>query len=208
MDDKFFNLYLRAGYTSVSNLLLAHFHDVGMNNNELLVYLQLLCFAQQGNYFPDINEIARRLSQSPRNIYAVLDQLEHDEFIKVVIVSDKNHAEHEEYDLSGIFNKLALDQTEEHLKAHDINARQKAFNDIEMGFGRPLTASEMATIASWFDEDHYSAELIELALQEAVLNQAFSVKYMDRVLLNWEHRNIHTKEEVQKERQRWQDNHL
>lgn len=206
MNNNFFDTYLHAGCTSISNLLLAHFHDVGMNNNELLVYLQLLAFAQQHNYFPDIAEIARRLSQSSRNIYAVLDQLQRDGFIKVILVGDSK-PQHKEYDLSGVFYKLAQASTQTPT-FQEVNERQKTFDDIEAGFGRPLSASEMEVIARWFDDDHYTPELIELALQEAVLNQAFSVKYMDRVLLNWEHRNIHTKAEVQKERQRWQQNHV
>ena len=39
-------------------------------------------------------------------------------------------------------------------------------------------------------------ELIRLALREAVLNQAYSLKYIDRILLAWERKNITTKEQV------------
>ena len=38
-------------------------------------------------------------------------------------------------------------------------------------------------------------ELIRLALR-AVLNQAYSLKYIDRILLAWERKNITTKEQV------------
>ena len=38
-------------------------------------------------------------------------------------------------------------------------------------------------IGQWLNTDHYSPELIRLALREAVLNQAYSLKYIDRILL-------------------------
>ena len=37
-------------------------------------------------------------------------------------------------------------------------------------------------IGQWLNTDHYSPELIRLALREAVLNQAYSLKYIDRIL--------------------------
>ncbi|WP_406603098.1 DnaD domain-containing protein [Latilactobacillus sakei] len=47
------------------------------------------------------------------------------------------------------------------------------------------------------DLDHYSAELIQLAVREAVLNQVYSLKYVDKILLNWQKQNIQTKEDLQ-----------
>ena len=44
----------------------------------------------------------------------------------------------------------------------------------------------MEMIKQWQTEDGYPDDLIQLALKEAVLNQAFSLKYMDRILLSWE----------------------
>lgn len=43
-----------------------------------------------------------------------------------------------------------------------------------------------------------------MALREAVLSQAYSLKYIDRILLSWEKKNIKTAAQVQqlKDRQR------
>ena len=38
-------------------------------------------------------------------------------------------------------------------------------------FGRPLSPIELEMIGQWLNTDHYSPELIRLALREAVLNQ-------------------------------------
>ncbi len=57
-------------------------------------------------------------------------------------------------------------------------------------------------IGQWLETDHYQPELIRLALREAVLNQAYSLKYIDRILLAWERKNITTKEQVAEDQKR------
>ena len=60
-------------------------------------------------------------------------------------------------------------------------------------------------IGQWLITDHYSPELIRLALREAVLNQAYSLKYIDRILLAWERKNITTKEQVAADQKKRKD---
>ena len=76
-----------------------------------------------------------------------------------------------------------------------INAREQTFNKIETEFGRPLSPIELETIAIWIDEDHYNFEIIVCALQEAVLNQVWNLKYMNTILINWSKQHITNKQE-------------
>lgn len=69
---------------------------------------------------------------------------------------------------------------------------------VEVEFGRYLSPIEREEIAQWLSVDHYDPEIIELALREAVLSQAYSLKYIDRVLLNWQRHNLKTPEEVER----------
>lgn len=57
---------------------------------------------------------------------------------------------------------------------------------FEQEFGRPLSSIEFQRIGQWLEEDHYQPEILKLALREAVLNQAYSFNYVDRILLSWE----------------------
>lgn len=96
-------------------------------------------------------------------------------------------------------NKSKVNQTKEPITnaTNDlyINAREKTFNKIETEFGRPLSPIELETIAIWIDEDHYSFEIIVCALQEAVLNQVWNLKYMNTILINWSKQHITNKQE-------------
>ncbi|TVS92837.1 DnaD domain protein, partial [Enterococcus durans] len=40
------------------------------------------------------------------------------------------------------------------------------------------------------------------ALREAVLNQAYSFNYVDRILLSWERKNLKTKQQVEEDQKR------
>lgn len=75
--------------------------------------------------------------------------------------------------------------------------REGIFGAIEKEFGRPLSPIELGQISSWLDQDSYKPEMISLALREAVLNQAYSLKYMDKILMNWERQHITTTIEYQ-----------
>ena len=61
---------------------------------------------------------------------------------------------------------------------------------------------ELQTIDSWLNTENYAPELIVLALREAVLNQVYSLKYIDKILLSWEKQNIKTSADVQRLRQK------
>jgi len=58
------------------------------------------------------------------------------------------------------------------------SVRREIFQTIEVEFGRPLTPMEMQPIGHWFDQDHFEPDLILLAIQEAVANNARSLRYI------------------------------
>ena len=55
------------------------------------------------------------------------------------------------------------------------------------------------------EDDKYSPELIQMALREAVCSQVYNFKYIDRILINWEKKNIRTKEQVEKETKNYRE---
>jgi len=73
---------------------------------------------------------------------------------------------------------------------------------IEKEFGRPISSYEIQMIKSWIDKDEYSYELILAALKEAVLNQVFTLKYMDKILLTWQRKGFKTVQQVIQDKNR------
>lgn len=61
---------------------------------------------------------------------------------------------------------------------------------FEQEFGRMMSPFEMQMIAEWNGKFH--TDVIKLALREAVIRNVRQMKYIDRILLNWEQAGVTT----------------
>ena len=51
----------------------------------------------------------------------------------------------------------------------------------------------------WMTEDNFDPELIKLAIYEVNANQIKSIRYIDKILLEWKKKNITTVEEAKRQ---------
>ena len=202
MNNHLLQKWLKAGNTTISNVLLTHYKSLGLSNEQLILVLQLKSFIDAGNDFPDTEVISKRMQISSSDAFQMIHELINKKLI--IIETEKNNEgkTRDSYRLDLLWDKLAMvisqQENQQRFEKQHLS-EQDLFQLFEAEFGRPLSPIEMQTIGMWLDEDHYAIELIELALREAVLNQVYSLKYVDRILLNWERKNIRTKDQVEKE---------
>lgn len=78
------------------------------------------------------------------------------------------------------------------------------FSTIEKNFGRTIAPLECDVIKSWVD-NNISEELIVYATQIAVCNNACSVKYIDRILEDWQRKKITTLEQAKKANEKFKN---
>ena len=150
-------------------------------------------------------KIAEDMSYNQQEIYYLLNQLVQKQFIQIVSQKDLRGMMHDSYDLTLVYQKLALLLSQKTKQVEEKQLQEKIselYQNFEAEFGRPLSPMEYQRIGQWLEEDHYQVELIQLALREAVLNQAYSLNYIDRILLSWERKNIRTSEQVMDEQKR------
>lgn len=202
--------WINQGQTVIKNGLLKYYRSIGLNNEELLFAIQLQSYLDQNIFFPNMAEIAARMGKEEAEVFSILHRLIQNNTILIETEKDNNGKDEDRYSLYPLYVKLAryLNQQTEAAEANasDINLLEI----FQQEFGRLLTPIEMQTIGDWLDRDRYSKELIMEALREAVLNQKYSLKYMDRILLSWEKKNIRTpvqaKEETKKFTNHYQKN--
>lgn len=197
--------YLEAGETTVSNLLFKYYKKLDITDKEFLFYLQLLSYQQQGNNFPDLIEISVIMSEETDVIFHLMQGLVAKKVVKIVTTKDQEGKTQDVYDLTLIFERIHQLEKNQEVKAEQQKEYfnvQELYQLFEKEFGRPLSPIEMETIGLWLEEDEYSVDLIRLALREAVLNQAYSLKYIDRILLAWERKNLRTKEQVMQDQRK------
>ena len=197
--------YLVGGETTISNLLLHNYTKLGLNTEEFMLWLQLYAAHQAGDDFPDLIVIAQNMGSSTEKIYESLNNLVEKNFVALETNLDEQGRQSDRYNLFPAFEKLSVLQEQQRFQeeeASDLAAQKKMLRSFEQEFGRPLSPIEYQKIGYWLNDDHYAPSLIELALQEAVLNQAYNFKYIETVLQSWEKKNIRSKAQVEEEQRR------
>lgn len=195
--------WLDQGQTVIENGLLEHYQSLGLNSEELIFVIQLKSFLDQKHYFPNMADIAERMRLTESKVFSILHDLIQRKIIVIQTEKDGAGKDSDRYSLMPLYKKIAL------ILDKKQNSNQAASNDVDLlevfqqEFGRLLTPIEIQTIGDWLDKDRYTKELILEALREAVLNQKYSLRYIDRILMSWEKKNIRTSNQAKEETKRF-----
>ena len=94
-------------------------------------------------------------------------------------------------------DKISLDKNsiEEDDEEYINNTRARVIDSFISEMTRPITPIEMQIVGEWIKD--YSADLVLLALREAVTNGKRSFKYIEAILIGWKNRGIRTVIEAQ-----------
>ena len=69
------------------------------------------------------------------------------------------------------------------------------YSKFEKEFGRTLSPVEYETISKWI-ESNIPLELIEAALKEAILSGVNSIRYIDKILFEWNKKGYKTSSDI------------
>lgn len=192
--DKRLQQYIQAGQSSISNDLLLHYQEIDMDNDDLALYLQVTRIQNQGDAASP-KTLARVLHLTESVVVTRLKSL----ITRELMVISAATKQVETYNFTPMIEKLLQGKqvTADPIASDGKSARKEIFQTIESEFGRPLTPMEMQTIAHWFDQDHFEPDLMLLAIQEAVANNARSLRYIETILVNWQRDSIKTPAQAQ-----------
>lgn len=200
--------YIRAGQTTISNLLVHHYKQIGLTTAQLVLYLQFKSYQDRGTMNPDVRVIAKNLGTSETQVFNQLHQMMTNKLVKQGMRKLPDGKEDAIYDFTPLLNKLVLleDQTTASVQEKEVqNNRQQVFAKLESEFGRPLSSMELQIVNDWLDKDDYSAAMVELALRQAVMNSALNLQYMERILQSWAHQGLRTKRDIEEHERQFEN---
>ena len=180
-----------------NTLLLTTYGELGLNEQEyvFLVLLARLLQTKPGGW--TFAEISTHMTIDDANCSLLFISLVERQYISVSSKTDSFGKRFEEYSVSPLFEKL-----ERHLKQKKTQSqssqREEIFKMIEQEFGI-LSPLDIETIHLWMTEDNFDADLIKLAIQEMNSYQIKSIRYIDKILLDWKKKNIKTVEEAKRQ---------
>lgn len=200
-----YNDYRNTGFTTISNNLLKYYPQLQLTETELVLILELEAWAQKDNTFPNTDILSKTMTLSPIEISQLIQQLLDKKVLILQQGRDKEGRISNFYDLSPLYEKIdkLIDQqnsdTDTTIKSSNNIVRdpiQTLVRQFEIEFGRLLSPIERQQIAAWINIDHYQPEVVKMALREAVLAQVYNLRYIDRILLNWQKHNLTTPDQV------------
>lgn len=196
--------FIKAGNLSLSNYLLDHYADIGMNNEQLLLYIHLKKALERGQQLPDLKIIATQMHMTKNVVANILQSMITQGLAEIKNVPSELGQRTEQLNFDGLYNQLLqLTPTATHVsipQQAEQTTRQEVFAALESEFRRPLSTFELQTVSKWFDEERYDPTLILMALKEAVLNGVYNFRYIEQILLNWRQKNVQTELDVAQHR--------
>lgn len=199
MDYQLLAKSMMSGAVNVPLPLLQYHHQLGLSDADVLLLIHLHAYIQQGRVLPPITELSTRMSVSQSECYIRIQRLIDQKVLKINTEIDAQRRITERYDLTPLWEKIALqtlNQIEEAQVEQKNQLDMSVYALIEQEFSRQLSPIEGETIANWTKEQH-SNELIKEALKECVIAGKKNIRYIDRILTNWRNEGVKTIEDAQ-----------
>lgn len=190
---------LEEGSIALPVVLFTEYKRVGLTEQEVMLLIHLMIFLEkEQNPLPTMEQLAERMNLSVEEIMCALQKLVRGGFLSIEEEIDENGVLCERYSTAPLLQQLVASFIEREGERDSAGEQsyQNLFHLFEQELGRPLSPLECENLVRWIDEDGYSEELILAALREAVFCSKPSIRYIDKILLEWQRNGIKTAEEA------------
>lgn len=143
-------------------------------------FLLLLYFDNSYDLIFDISLISKMLNMGEDKVLEAYSSLLKKKLIKVKAEKNSYGKIVEKVSLDAFYNNIVLQNKEESKKQE----KDDIYSIFESEFGRTLSSMDYEIINAWIEKG-FSEELVIAALKEAVYNGVTSLRYIDKVLYEW-----------------------
>ncbi len=160
-------------------------------NLSLNEFLLLLYFDNSFDLVFDIKVVAKTLNMSEEQVLEAYSSLMKKKLIKVKAEKDGYGKVIEKVCLDNFYNEIKTDVKNSEIES----SKEDIFSIFESNFGRSLSPMDYEIINAWIDKG-FSEELVIAALNEAVYNGVPNLRYIDKVLYEWNRKGYKTVDDV------------
>jgi len=177
---------------NVPFMLLQNYRNLNITDSELILLIYLInckeCFNPK--------QISKDLGFDLNELMELVNSLTEKGFIKIELVNKR--VREEIINLDELYNKLGFIIINDEQEETDSSI----FTVFEKEFGRTLSPLDYEIIKDWLTE--FDEQLILLALKEAVFNGVNNLRYIDKIIREWNKKGIKTEEDVINDRKKFQ----
>ena len=174
---------------------LLFFKEYKKLNISLEEFIFLMYLKDKGNTFTfDPKSMSEELGLSIKNILILISSLTDKKLLMIDTYKNDKGIGEEKVDMSLFYEKIASIISDEVIKNNEKELDINIFSTIEKEFGRTLNSSEIEFIKAW--SSSFDSGVIIEAVKEAVLNGVSSIRYIDKILYDWDKKGIKTSDDV------------
>ena len=159
--------------------------EVLKENLSLKEFLLLLYFDNSFDSIFDTTTISKVLNMSIEDIIMAYSTLLSKKIIEVKTIKDSSGKVVEEVSLDNFYSNIEI----ENMISKKSSEKDEIYHEFEKSFGRTLSGVDVELINAWIDKG-FSEDLIKAALSEAVYNGTTSLRYIDKILYEWNRKGI------------------
>ena len=161
-------------------------------------FIILMYLKDKGERFPlNPKEIEKDIGLSSKEVMLSIGTLQSAKLLRMDTVKGDKGMLEDYISLEDFYHKY-MEYVLEIIRKKDIS-KSTVFDLIQQEFGRTLSPIEQEIIKAWLEEG-FQDELIEEAVKEATLNGVSNLRYIEKILYEWNKKGIKTKEDVEKKK--------
>lgn len=196
MDKKIIELY-KYGNMTIPLYLLKNRELFKLDLDQFIFLMYLYNIGDKSLFNP--NKISEDLNISIKEVMKYISILTEKKCIRVAVEKNEKGALEDRIDLSDFYQKASFILIDDVKKDSNID---NVYDFIEKEFGRTLSPIESEIIKSWIENGN-SEEIVKEAVKEATFNGVSNLRYIDKILFEWDKKGIKTKEDVDKNKENY-----
>jgi len=162
--------------------LSAHLIEVAVKNKlSLHEFLLLMYFEDVEDKTFDVEKIAKMLSLEEKDVLFAFNELLSHNLIELDASKDNANKYCEEISLVPFYKEIC----DKKVKKQKKEEKENIFDVFQKELGRNISPMEYEIINAWLEKG-FSTELVIGALEEAVYNGVSSLRYIDKILYEWQ----------------------
>lgn len=166
-------------------------------NLTLEEFLMLTYFDNDYNSYLDIEQLSKNIGISIDEAYKIFNNLLSKKLITIESIKDLEGRMIERVSLDNFYSMIVEEKTTEKKETQKTDI----YSVFEKEFGRTITSIEYEIINAWLEKG-YNEELILGALKESVYNGVKNLRYIDKILYEWNKKGFKEVADVNKHLER------
>ena len=199
MNSKVIEILKNRDFT-VPKYLITNYKKLNINGDLVILLIYLINMKEP--IVCDYNKFSNDLNTNLETIMNEINTLVDLKLIEIEVKKNKELKLEEYINLDLLYNKMFLQVIDIKEEKEDVN---NIYSIFEKELKRTLAPLEYELINGWL-ESNYKKEIIIAALKEAVINGVNNLRYIDRILIEWDKKGIDTLEKVEKSNKKFKKN--